>query len=58
LDELQSDLTGEQESYEEQIEELKERCSEKQFKVQEVRYVNVDVIAGSLLVGFRKRYCN
>ncbi|CAB3994329.1 Hypothetical predicted protein [Paramuricea clavata] len=37
LDELQSDLTGEQESYKEQIEELKERCSEKQFKVQEVR---------------------
>ena len=37
LDELQSEQAREQESYKEQIEEVKERCFEKQNKVKEAR---------------------
>ena len=50
LDELQSDLTQEQESYKEQIEELKERCSEKQHKVQDVRYGDVRQFSSLILM--------
>ena len=37
LEELQGEQAREQESYKEQIEELKERCFEKQNKVTEAR---------------------